>query len=194
LPQPEHDAAFGAFFDRFGDARVVLLGEATHGTSEFYRARAAITKRLITSHGFNIVAVEADWPDASRIDRYVRHLAPAISARQGFERFPTWMWRNQEVLAFLDWLRHRNESLPAERRTAFRGLDVYSLGASIEAVLAYLDKVDPNAASGARRGDAASAERAAPGGSRKRPAGSTFSLRSAHDSTSRSSVRSSRRC
>ena len=151
LPQPEHDAAFGAFFDRFGDARVVLLGEATHGTSEFYRARAAITKRLITSHGFNIVAVEADWPDASRIDRYVRHLAPAISARQAFERFPTWMWRNEEVLAFLDWLRHRNESLPAERRTAFRGLDVYSLGASIEAVLAYLDKVDPNAASGARR-------------------------------------------
>src|SRR4029079_3977521 len=79
------------------EARVVLLGEASHGTSEFYRARAAITRRLITSHGFNIVAVEADWPDASRIDRYVRHLAPAISARQGFERFPTWMWRNQEV-------------------------------------------------------------------------------------------------
>jgi erythromycin esterase-like protein len=151
LPQPEHDAAFGAFFDRFGDARVVLLGEATHGTSEFYRARAAITKRLITSHGFNIVAVEADWPDAARIDRYVRHLAPAMSARRAFERFPTWMWRNEEVLAFLDWLRRHNENLPAERRTAFRGLDVYSLGASIEAVLAYLDRVDPNAASGARR-------------------------------------------
>src|SRR5215217_2808423 len=73
LPQPEHDAAFGAFFDRFGDARVVLLGEATHGTSEFYRARAAITKQLVTEHGFNIVAVEADWPDAARVDRYVRH-------------------------------------------------------------------------------------------------------------------------
>ena len=151
LPQPEHDAAFGAFFDRFGDAKVVLLGEASHGTSEFYRARAAITKRLITSHGFNIVAVEADWPDAARIDRYVRHLAPATSARQAFERFPTWMWRNEEVLSFLDWLRHHNESLPAERRTSFRGLDVYSLGASIEAVLAYLDKIDPNAAAGARR-------------------------------------------
>src|SRR3954471_19427866 len=151
LPMPEHDAAFGGFFDRFGDARIVLLGEATHGTSEFYRARAAITKRLITQHGFNIVAVEADWPDASRIDRYVRHLAPAASARQAFARFPTWMWRNEEVLGFLDWLRHHNESLPAERRTAFRGLDVYSLGASIEAVLAYLDTVDPNAAAGARR-------------------------------------------
>src|SRR4051794_29078030 len=85
LPQPEDDAAFGAFFDRFGDARIVLLGEATHGTSEFYRARAAITQRLIAQHGFNIVAVEADWPDAARIDRYVRHLAPANSARQAFE-------------------------------------------------------------------------------------------------------------
>src|SRR3954447_24431381 len=137
LPQPEHDAAFGGFFDRFGDAKIVLLGEATHGTSEFYRARAAITKQLITTHGFNIVAVEADWPDAARIDRYVRHLAPANSARRAFERFPTWMWRNEEVLAFVDWLRLHNESLPAERRTAFRGLDVYSLGASIEAVLRY---------------------------------------------------------
>src|SRR5690242_20447165 len=122
LPLPEHDAAFGAFFDPFGDARVVLLGEATHGTSEFYRARAAITKQLVIQHGFNIVAVEADWPDASRIDRYVRHLATANSARQAFERFPTWMWRNEEVRSFLDWLRHHNESLPVKRRTAFRGL------------------------------------------------------------------------
>src|SRR5215203_4210352 len=132
LPPPEHDSAFGAFFDRFGDARVVLLGEATHGTSEFYRARAAITRQLITRYGFNIVAVEADWPDAARIDRYVRHLAPAMSARRAFERFPTWMWRNEEVLAFIDWLRLHNERLPPERRAAFRGLDVYSLGASIE--------------------------------------------------------------
>ena len=151
LPPPERSAAFGACFDRFGDARVVLLGEATHGTSEFYRARAAITQQLITAHGFNIVAVEADWPDAARIDRYVRHLAPAESARQAFERFPTWMWRNEEVLAFIDWLRLHNESLPAERRTSFRGLDVYSLAASIEAVLSYLDTVDPNAAAAARR-------------------------------------------
>src|SRR6266566_3845663 len=151
LPSPEHSEAFGAFFDRFGDARVVLLGEATHGTSEFYRARAAITQRLIVDHGFNIVAVEADWPDAARIDRYVRHLAPAREARPAFQRFPSWMWRNEEVLAFLDWLRLHNEKLPAERRAAFRGLDVYSLGASIEAVLRYLDRVDPQAARTARR-------------------------------------------
>src|SRR5205823_5196176 len=151
LPAPEHSEAFGGSFDRFGDARVVLLGEATHGTSEFYRTRAAITERLIVDHGFNIVAVEADWPDAARIDRYVRHLAPAREARPAFQRFPSWMWRNEEVLAFLDWLRLHNQRLPAERRAAFRGLDVYSLGASIEAVLRYLDQVDPNAAAGARR-------------------------------------------
>jgi len=151
LPEPERAEAFGALFDRFGDARVVLLGEATHGTSEFYRARAAITQRLIVDHGFNIVAVEADWPDAARIDRYVRHLAPAESALEAFKRFPTWMWRNEEVLAFIDWLRLHTESLPAKRRIAFRGLDVYSLGASIEAVLRYLDEIDPNAAAAARR-------------------------------------------
>src|SRR5829696_558372 len=150
LPPPERSSEFGALFDRFGDARVVLLGEATHGTSEFYRARAAITQQLITAHGFTIVAVEADWPDAARIDRYVRHLAPADTARQAFERFPTWMWRNKEVLAFIDWLRLHNEQLPPERRASFRGLDVYSLGASIEAVLEYLDRVDPNAAAAAR--------------------------------------------
>src|SRR6266542_4677375 len=146
LPSPEHSEAFGAFFDRFGDARVVLLGEATHGTSEFYRARAAITERLIVDHGFNIVAVEADWPDAARIDRYVRHLAPARDARPAFERFPSWMWRNEEVLAFIDWLRLHNEKLPASRLATFHGLDGYSLGASIEAVLRYLYRVDPKAA------------------------------------------------
>ena len=151
LPAPERQDEFGALFDRFGDARVVLLGEATHGTSEFYRARAAITRRLIVEHGFTIVAVEADWPDAARIDRYVRHLAPMIEARPAFQRFPTWMWRNQEVMTFIDWLRLHNENLPLERRAAFRGLDIYSLGASIEAVLRYLDQVDPDAARVARQ-------------------------------------------
>src|SRR5436309_543822 len=151
LPSPEHSEAFGAFFDRFGDARVVLLGEATHGTSEFYRARAAITEQLIVDHGFNIVAVEADWPDAARIDRYVRHLAPAADARPAFQRFPTWMWRNEEVMAFIDWLRAHNEARPLERRASFRGLDVYSLGASIAAVLGYLDQIDPKAAKMARQ-------------------------------------------
>src|SRR5437763_2209557 len=151
LPAPERQDEFGAPFDCFGDARVVLLGEATHGTAEFYRARAAITRHLIVEHGFNIVALEADWPDAARIDRYVRHLAPAAEARPAFQRFPTWMWRNEEVLAFIDWLRLHNERLPPERRAAFRGLDVYSLGASIEAVLRYLDEVDPEAAKAARQ-------------------------------------------
>jgi erythromycin esterase-like protein len=94
LPSPDDFDEFGAFFDRFGDARVVLLGEATHGTSEFYRARAAITRRLIERHGFNIVAVEADWPDAARIDDYVRHRAPRPRSGDAFVRFPTWMWRN----------------------------------------------------------------------------------------------------
>jgi erythromycin esterase-like protein len=151
LPAVEHAEAFGQMFDRFGDARVVLLGEATHGTSEFYRARAAITRQLITRHGFNIVAVEADWPDAARVDAYVRHHAPRPLREEAFTRFPTWMWRNEEVRSFIEWLRAHNESLPPERRASFRGLDVYSLGASIEAVLDYLDRTDPARAKEARR-------------------------------------------
>src|ERR687894_762801 len=95
-PLPEiGDEAFGAMFDRFADAKVVLLGEATHGTSEFYRARAAITRRLIAQHGFRIVAVEADWPDAARIDDYVRLRAAEPNEEEAFARFPTWMWRNE---------------------------------------------------------------------------------------------------
>jgi erythromycin esterase-like protein len=151
LPQVEHVEAFGKIFERFGDAKVVLLGEATHGTSEFYRARGAITRELIIRHGFSIVAVEADWPDAARIDSYVRHHEPRPRREEAFTRFPTWMWRNEEVLGFMDWLRAHNETLPPERRTSFRGLDVYSLGASIEAVLAYLDRADPPRAEQARR-------------------------------------------
>lgn len=150
LPPPERAEDFGAFFDRFGDARIVLLGEATHGTSEFYRARAAITRRLIERHGFNIVAVEADWPDAARVDDYVRHQAPRPRRGDVFVRFPTWMWRNIEVLEFADWLRGHNATLPDEQRASFHGLDVYSLSESIHAVLVYLDKVDPQAAAEAR--------------------------------------------
>ncbi len=150
LPAPERADEFGASFDRFGGAKVVLLGEATHGTSEFYRARAAITRRLIERHGFNIVAVEADWPDARRIDRYARHLQHDIFAEPAFLRFPTWMWRNVEVRDFVDWLRAHNEKQALDQRVEFRGLDVYSLNSSIAAVLAYLDRVDPNAAKAAR--------------------------------------------
>lgn len=149
LPNLE-DPTFASAFDRYADRRVVLLGEASHGTSEFHRARAAITQRLIERHGFSFVAVEADWPDALTIDRYVRHLPARPGARPAFRRFPTWMWRNTDVEAFVEWLRGHNERQPAGRRAGFFGLDIYSLADSIAAVLAYLDKVDPAAARIAR--------------------------------------------
>src|SRR3954468_17980044 len=140
------DPAFGPLFDRFGDRRVVLLGEASHGTSEFYRARAAITRRLIEQHGFTIVAVEADWPDAAAVDRYVRHHPAEARAEPPFQRFPTWMWRNTQVQSFTEWLRAHNEKVPAAMRAGFFGLDIYNMRGSIAAVLSYLDEVDPDAA------------------------------------------------
>lgn len=142
---------FAAPFERFGRARVILLGEATHGTSEFYRARAAITRALVERHGFNIVAVEADWPDADRLDRHVRHRERPVSEQEAFARFPTWMWRNVEVREFIDWLHQHNLDRAPKDRAEFRGLDVYSLGTSIAAVLDYLDAVDPQQAAAARR-------------------------------------------
>ena len=150
LPPPESAEEFGALFDRFADATVVLLGEATHGTSEFYRARSAITRRFIEKHGFTVVAVEADWPDAARIDAYVRHHAARPRRGESFVRFPTWMWRNSEVLEFADWLRGYNEGKPTERQASFHGLDVYSLSESMHAVVSYLDHVDPQASERAR--------------------------------------------
>ncbi|WP_011582840.1 MULTISPECIES: erythromycin esterase family protein [Chelativorans] len=151
LPPPEKWDAFGEAFDRFANARVVLLGEATHGTSEFYRGRAAITQRLIERHGFDIIAIEADWPDAARVDRYVRHRVSGRYAEDTFSRFPSWMWRNREFADFVEWLRAYNKDLPADRRAELRGLDVYSLNTSIQAVVDYLDRVDPEAAKAARR-------------------------------------------
>jgi erythromycin esterase-like protein len=133
---------------------VVLLGEATHGTHEFYRERAFITRRLIAEKGFAAVAVEADWPDAYRINRYVRGASAdeeAVQALTDFGRFPTWMWRNADVLDFIGWLRTYNDTQPANRRAGFYGLDLYSLRASMQAVLRYLDKIDPEAAGRARR-------------------------------------------
>lgn len=144
------DAAFAGAFDRFGDARVVLLGEASHGTAEFYRARAAITRRLIQEHGFSIVAVEADWPDAAAIDRRVRGKPHREMDPPPFSRFPTWMWRNTEVRDFVDWLTRHNRSLEPADQTGFFGLDLYNMNASIAAVLEYLDRVDPEAARQAR--------------------------------------------
>ena len=150
LPPVDSDE-FAALFDRYADARVVLIGEASHGTSEFYRIRAAITRALIVRHGFAIVAVEADWPDAAQIDRQVRGQQAPSWQTQAFQRFPTWMWRNQEVAEFCTWLTGHNAALPAEQRVEFRGLDVYSLSASIDAVLAYLERTAPDEAQAARR-------------------------------------------
>lgn len=146
----DHDA----LLDLVGDARVVLLGEATHGTHEFYAERARITQRLVAERGFSFVAAEADWPDAWRVDRYARGLgrdADAVEALAGFRRFPAWMWRNADVLDFVGWLRSWNEHLPRSApRVGFYGLDLYSLHDSIAAVLAYLDHADPAAAKRAR--------------------------------------------
>jgi protein-L-isoaspartate(D-aspartate) O-methyltransferase len=151
-PLPElGDPAFAELFDRFGDARVVLLGEASHGTSEFYRARAAITERLIERHGFNIVAVEADWPDAASIDRYVRHRARREGEEAAFQRFPTWMWRNEEVDGFVRWLRRHNEGRDYPAMTGFYGIDLYNLGGSIKAVIDFLEEADPETAKLARK-------------------------------------------
>jgi erythromycin esterase-like protein len=151
LPPISDDAAFGAMFRRFADAKIVLLGEASHGTSEFYRARAAITRYLIQHHGFTIVAVEADWPDAAHINAFVRGREAPRAGEPPFTRFPTWMWRNAEVLDFARWLRAHNAERPPERQAAFRGLDIYSLHGSISAVLAYLNEVDPEEAEEARQ-------------------------------------------
>jgi len=141
-----------ALLERIGDARVVLLGEATHGTSEFYRMRARITKELIERRGFDFVAVEADWPDAARIDAHVLGDPPRSGlAFTPFSRFPTWMWRNEEVDEFVGWLRERNLAKHERSdRVGFHGLDLYSMFTSIAAVLEYLDDVDPDAARVAR--------------------------------------------
>jgi erythromycin esterase-like protein len=145
---------YDPLIQQIGDARFVLIGEASHGTHEFYRERAQITKRLIQEKGFSAVAVEADWPDAYRINRFVRNAtsgAEAIDSLVGFKRFPTWMWRNADVLDFIGWLRAHNDALATNtNKVGFYGLDLYSLHTSIEAVLGYLAKVDPEAAKRAR--------------------------------------------
>jgi protein-L-isoaspartate(D-aspartate) O-methyltransferase len=143
-------APLEAMMERIGDARVVLIGEASHGTSEFYRIRALITKRLIEEKGFTIVAAEADWPDAARIDHYVRHRKTPPSEWQAFARFPTWMWRNEEVRAFTDWLHDWNATRAPATRAGFYGLDLYSLFNSAQSIIDYLEDVDPDLARIAR--------------------------------------------
>jgi protein-L-isoaspartate(D-aspartate) O-methyltransferase len=144
------DPAFGAQFDRFADARVLLLGEASHGTSEFYRARDAITRHFVEHHGMRIVAAEADWPDMAVVDRFVRHRPPRDGAEAPFTRFPTWMWRNREFEALTQWMRGFNEARAPDDRAGLFGLDLYSLGRSIRAVVDYLEGVDPDLARTAR--------------------------------------------
>src|SRR5437016_6114153 len=145
---------YGALLELIGEARLVLLGEASHGTHEFYFERATITKRLIAEKGFTVLAIEADWPDAARVHRYVRGTSEDPNAREalsGFRRFPTWMWRNTVVVEFVEWLRGFNKDIDPRRAPAgFYGMDLYSLHASIDAVLNYLEKIDPEAAKRAR--------------------------------------------
>lgn len=150
----EHAADDEGLMALLASRRLALLGEASHGTREFYEQRAELTKRLIVDHGLDAVAVEADWPDAQRVNRYVRGSSDDGSPEQalrGFRRFPHWMWRNTVVRDFVGWLRQWNDAQSPERRVGFYGLDLYSLSASIEAVFAYLDRADPEAAKRARR-------------------------------------------
>ncbi|RAL00738.1 putative erythromycin esterase [Aspergillus ibericus CBS 121593] len=155
---PIHHPTFASHFDSLlSSSRITLLGDGSHGTSQFYSARAEITKRLITHHGVTTIAIEADWPDAETIDRYIRQRpAPKPSSSSSasqppFQRFPTWMWRNRETFDLIEWLRTYNASRPAAQQVGFYGLDLYSLGTSIRAVTDYLDRIDPAAGKEARR-------------------------------------------
>ncbi|NEX61120.1 erythromycin esterase family protein [Noviherbaspirillum galbum] len=151
------EAIDASIIDQVGDASIVLLGEATHGSQEFYRVRAEISKHLIARKGFDAIAVEADWPDALRLSRFVQgipRLDPAQppdreveDALSGFTRFPLWMWRNTEVVRLATWLRDHNQQFEGrEDRVGFFGLDLYSLRTSMDAVVRYLSQVDPEAA------------------------------------------------
>ncbi|MEQ5787778.1 protein-L-isoaspartate(D-aspartate) O-methyltransferase [Erythrobacter sp. NFXS35] len=149
LPQPG-TSGFAEAFDRFADRRVVMLGESSHGTHEFYAARTAITRHLVEHHGFTIVAVEADWPDAAHYDRFIRGQPPRATESPPFRRFPTWMWRNTVMPDLLVALQRINAPRPEDRQVGFHGLDLYNMAASIEAVLAHLDAHAPDAAAAAR--------------------------------------------
>ncbi|OIR17569.1 erythromycin esterase [mine drainage metagenome] len=145
---------YNALANLVDDVDIVLLGEASHGTSEFYHERATITKLLITQYGFNAIAIEGDWPDAYRVNQYVKGQLNDITAKQsldGFRRFPTWMWCNREVLSFVEWLHYHNHQLSSEKQVGFYGLDLYSMHASMDAVVKYLNKIDPEAAIRARQ-------------------------------------------
>src|SRR5438105_6812704 len=155
IPLAGTPADYDPLLELIGQAKYVLLGEATHGTHQFYKARAEITKRLIAEKGFTVMAWEADWPDALRINRFIQGRSndqTALEALDDFKRFPRWMWRNADSLDLIGWLRAHNERLRGNSpRVGVYGLDLYSLYSSIEAVISYLAKVDPDAANEARR-------------------------------------------
>jgi erythromycin esterase-like protein len=161
---PQDSDTITKYFDSFGDCKILLIGDASHGTSEFYSVRAEITKYMIENHGFNIVAVEADWPDAEHVDRYVRNrpgpgqgavepiqMAEKEKREPPFLRFPTWLWRNVEVHDFVEWMRSHNSGRKVTEAAGFYGLDLYSMGTSMKAVIDYLDTVDKDMAKVARR-------------------------------------------
>jgi erythromycin esterase-like protein len=136
-------------FDRIGDARIVMLGEASHGTHEYYTWRNYISKKLIEEKGFSFIAVEGDWPDCYRVNRYIKNYPSsgkeAFDVLHAFNRWPTWMWANWEILALAKWLRRHNVTLPANKKIGFYGLDVYSLWESMDSIMQYLVKTDPEA-------------------------------------------------
>jgi erythromycin esterase len=146
---PLHQPAdLDTLINKIGDARIVMLGEASHGTHEYYTWRAHITKRLIKEKGFNFIAVEGDWPDCYSLNRYIKQYVPdkkAYDVLNEFERWPTWMWANWEIVALAEWLHNHNKSLPVDKKIGFYGLDVYSLWDSMEEIKQYLQKVDPAA-------------------------------------------------
>jgi erythromycin esterase-like protein len=152
VPLAGAGADFDPLLDRIGNARFVLLGEASHGTHEFYHARAEITKRLVTEKGFNVVAWEADWPDTLRINRFIQGRSgdqTALHSLDGFKRFPVWMWRNTDIVELVAWLREFNQD--KRKKVGVYGLDLYSLHASMDAVIRYLEKTHPEAAEEARK-------------------------------------------
>jgi erythromycin esterase-like protein len=145
----------GPLLERIGEARCVLLGEASHGTSEYYTWRTRLSERLIREKGFSFIAVEGDWPDCYEVNRYVKGYPDSgMNAREvlgAFERWPTWMWANEEVVGLAEWLRHHNEGVPEGERVGFYGPDVYSLWESMESIIEYLERVDPDAVEAAHR-------------------------------------------
>ncbi|MGV3773757.1 MAG: erythromycin esterase family protein [Verrucomicrobiales bacterium] len=155
VPLEEGNWNFDAVLEDIGERKYVLIGEASHGTHEFYQYRADLTRKLITEKGFNVVAVEADWPDANRVNRWVQGRgddSSALESLEGFKRFPTWMWRNRVVLQFVEWLRKHNDQFrQVEKKTGFYGMDLYSLHSSVGEVLKYLEQIDPANAAQARK-------------------------------------------